>query len=368
VDGVSASVAELEAELTKIEQFFSEFDARMEHMNVIQEETDKWGAYEEWQAKDEELRVQRDRCRKTTEYWELYRQFDDLDKMIGTHGQSIRRIQEKKDLLAHQSRLQRVRLYQQWKKKEAARASVQETFQSMQVRLAMMKKTMQAQHDKMDQIGWYRRHIEEWTTARGVLLALESKFMGDKVSNDGYKEWIYREKVVPLVENEVNRFLSTVESIRLRIRYEKKSLLYFLEDRGNLPTLDKASGYQNFVVSLAMRLALARIGAIGQNVSHLFIDEGFTACDVNNIEKVPQLLRGIMSYGGYRSILIMSHLEQVQEACEARIDIERSGMFSAIRYGEEYPCIALKKDTVPADTTDPAAGVKKRGRPKKTPA
>jgi len=86
-------------------------------------------------------------------------------------------------------------------------------------------------------------------------------------------------------------------------------------------------------------LALTRIGAIGQQLKHLFIDEGFTACDSSNIEKVPMLLKSILEYGKYHSILIMSHMDSVRECTNKMIHIDRKDPFSYIRYGQEYPKI-----------------------------
>jgi DNA repair exonuclease SbcCD ATPase subunit len=160
---------------------------------------------------------------------------------------------------------------------------------------------------------------------------LELLFMGDKVSSDGYKEWIYKNQVIPLVNNEMNAFLNMFEDFTFHMTYEKKNFIYLIEDRGNLPTLDKASGYQNFIIGLAFRIILTRIGAIGQQLKHLFIDEGFTACDSVNIEKVPVLLKSILKYGDYESILIMSHLDSVRECTSIHINIERKEPFSYIR-------------------------------------
>lgn len=160
---------------------------------------------------------------------------------------------------------------------------------------------------------------------------LELLFMGDKVSSDGYKEWIYKNQVIPLINNEMNAFLMMFEDFTFQMTYEKKNFIYMIEDRGNLPTLDKASGYQNFIIGLAFRIILTRIGAIGQQLKHLFIDEGFTACDSVNIEKVPVMLKSILKYGDYESILIMSHLDSVRDCSSIHINIERKDPFSYIR-------------------------------------
>lgn len=161
---------------------------------------------------------------------------------------------------------------------------------------------------------------------------LELLFIGDKVSSDGYKEWIYKNQVIPLINTEMNVFLNMFENFTFHMTYDKKHLIYLIEDRGNFPTLDKASGYQNFIIGLAFRIILTRIGAIGQQLKHLFIDEGFTACDSVNIEKVPALLRSILKYGKYESILIMSHLDSVRDCTSIHINIERKDPFSYIHF------------------------------------
>lgn len=189
---------------------------------------------------------------------------------------------------------------------------------------------------------------------------LDLLFMGDKTQSDGYKEWIYKNQVIPLLNKEMNAFLKMFENFSFEMVYEKKNFIYLVEDRGNKPTLDKASGYQNFIIGLALRIILTRIGAVGQQLKHLFIDEGFTACDSVNIEKVPLLLESILRYGDYESIVLMSHLDSVRECSHINIDIERKDPFSTIQYGLVYPELCI------FNTETGAVVVKKgRGRPKK---
>ena len=190
--------------------------------------------------------------------------------------------------------------------------------------------------------------------SEGVLIAIQGRmkqlqaligiFVGEKGgTSSGFKAWVYKTEVVPLLQNEVNAFLSPLEDFRFVVKYHNGALLYSLNDRGNEPTLDHASGYQRFIVGLAMRIALARIGAVGQNIRHLFMDEGFVACDSINIAKVEIVLRNMMEVGGYRSVLLMSHLDAIREVAHTRIDIRRSenNLFSHITWGKEYP--AFKK-------------------------
>lgn len=348
-----------EIELQKLRAFIVEYDTRVKDIQLIQDENDKWDHFEEWSKTMEEIEERMANVQTIENYWIKYEEFNVLEQQIRIHGDNIERIYEKKRLMDEIEQYDKVIIYHEWQEIRNKLTNVREKIMDSQKKLLMIQNTFDQQKHNIDRVEWMQKRLEEWTNRKGILQQLDVKFIGDKQNGDGYKEWIYRERVVPLVTEEVNRFLSTIENIRLKMTYDRKCFLYFLEDRGNTPTLDKASGYQNFVVGLAMRLALSRIGAVGQNVRHLFIDEGFTACDVANIEKVPSLLQGIMAYGGYHSILLMSHLEQVQEAANMKINIERKGVFSYVRWGSEYPSIELEVPESSGTVT------KKRGRPRK---
>lgn len=194
------------------------------------------------------------------------------------------------------------------------------------------------------------------------LQALIGTFVGEKGGAcSGFKAWVYRTEVVPLLENEVNAFLAPLEDFRFVVRYHNGALLYSLNDRGNQPTLDHASGYQRFIVGLAMRIALARIGAVGQNIRHLFMDEGFVACDSSNIAKVETILHSMMEVGGYRSVLLMSHLDAIREIAQTRIDIRRSedNLFSMIAWGTNYPSFKKNKKMDMAASPKPSTGAKR---------
>lgn len=199
----------------------------------------------------------------------------------------------------------------------------------------------------------------QYTEQIDKIKKLDELLMGDKINGDGYKEWIYKNQVIPLLNNEMNIFLEMFEQFTFEMSYDKNNFIYMLNDRGNKPTLDKSSGYQNFIIGLALRIILTRIGAVGQQLKHLFIDEGFTACDSENIEKVPILLDSILKYGDYHSIILMSHLESVKECIQNTINIKREDPFSYIEYGEQY-----KEVDIYDSSTGNIISKKQRGRPK----
>lgn len=202
--------------------------------------------------------------------------------------------------------------------------------------------------------------MNELQTRLDKLRLLHARFVGDK-ANDGFKMFVYRDKVLPLIQDVVNEFLQTLNSIRLKIRIKNNKFIFLLEDRGSTPTLDHASGYQKFIVNLGMRVALSRIGAVGQNLKHLFLDEGFVACDAENLRKTAGLLREIMTFGGYTSLILMSHLETIRDAAEVHVTITRNedNTSSLLRWGE-------RRTPIPKAATAAIATVAKSGgRPRK---
>ena len=153
-----------------------------------------------------------------------------------------------------------------------------------------------------------------------LLFTLEELFIGSTTC-EGYKEWIYNSHVVPQLQKHINTFLEYIDTIYLEITYSNKVFNYTIHDRGNTPNLNMVSGYQRFIIGLALRMAFAKMGATGQNIKHLFIDEGFVACDIYNLDKVNTILQCLYTYGKYESIMLMSHLDTIRSAADICIDI-----------------------------------------------
>lgn len=204
-----------------------------------------------------------------------------------------------------------------------------------------------------------RKYLKELQTREQQLVELEQWFVGTG-DEDGYKKWMYTAKVIPILQKELNLCLRGIENLRMRIEYEKGAFTYLVEDGDRKPSLDKASGYQNFIISLCMRITLGRIGATRHDMRQLIIDEGFTSCDADNLAKMPEFLRTLLRNKDYDSVLLMSHLDGIRESTTMKIDIQQEGPFSYLRVGEAY-------ETPKAASVEPTAEAPKktRGRPKK---
>ncbi len=76
------------------------------------------------------------------------------------------------------------------------------------------------------------------------------------------------------------------------------------EDNVQIISINQASGFQNFAISTALRLSLFSNKVCDQ----LFIDEGFTACDKDNLSIVPNFLKNLLLIFNNYLILIHNNL------------------------------------------------------------
>lgn len=83
------------------------------------------------------------------------------------------------------------------------------------------------------------------------------------------------------------------------------------------------SGGERFLVSLALALALSRMGGKGGLVATLFIDEGFRSLDAGSLDLAIDALEGLHSQG--RQVGVISHVEAMKDRIPTRIAVRKQG-------------------------------------------
>lgn len=83
------------------------------------------------------------------------------------------------------------------------------------------------------------------------------------------------------------------------------------------------SGGERFLVSLALALALSRMGGKGGLASTLFIDEGFGSLDAASLDLAIDALESLQSQG--RQVGVISHVEAMKERILTRIAVSKQG-------------------------------------------
>lgn len=158
---------------------------------------------------------------------------------------------------------------------------------------------------------------------------------------DGFKSWVYETQLMPMFVRHVNTVIASLcsdQQLALKVKWQESRTgdrvpVWFLDNDCISPPLEKASGFQRFITSFSTRLALNQLGACGITpCTHLFIDEGFTSCDAQNLEKVPNFLKNLIQNGTYTSILLVTHLDAVFRCATKRITINRNGLLRSIQF------------------------------------
>ena len=92
-----------------------------------------------------------------------------------------------------------------------------------------------------------------------------------------------------------------------------------------------------------MRIALGRLGGRGVASKQLIIDEGFVACDDENLVKVHPFLRSMLHR--YSSILLISHVGEIKDCADVAVAVRRSsdGTSSLVRFGAPVGPVVLSK-------------------------
>jgi len=108
--------------------------------------------------------------------------------------------------------------------------------------------------------------------------------------------------------------------------------LHSNKDVKQIISVCQASGFQHFVISMALRISLF-MNKYDIQCSQLFIDEGFVNFDKYNLSIVPSFLKSLLSY--FKSVTIVSHIDLIQDNVDEikEIDYDKKSSVSNMQYG-----------------------------------
>lgn len=142
------------------------------------------------------------------------------------------------------------------------------------------------------------------------------------------KAWLYKEMVAPDIQRKVNEVVQRIEPTlsTICVVNDDGGVSWAVQDRGRQVGPNKASGFQRFLISVAIRVV---IGGMIAPCTLQVVDEGFTACDEMHLQKVPAFLDWLVQQGGIRTVLLVSHLAELKNYVAKRVDINVGHPFVA---------------------------------------
>lgn len=114
-------------------------------------------------------------------------------------------------------------------------------------------------------------------------------------------------------------------------------------DNKQIISINQASGFQHFAISLALRMSLFN----NKNeilCNQLFIDEGFVNFDKYNLSIVPSFLKSLLSY--FNNIILVSHIDLIQDNIDefTEINYNKSTSVSHMNYSKYKKTITKKRN------------------------
>ena len=156
-----------------------------------------------------------------------------------------------------------------------------------------------------------------------------------------FRNWLYKNKIIPLIIHNTNDIINKISNnekdvLSIDVQWnENGTFNWIIDDGNNRPNIEKASGFQKFIISLGVKITLSNIGVSNLQCKQLFIDEGFTSCDKEHLSKVPLFINSLLSL--YDSILLVSHLQQIKDSVSITMSIDRNieKSISTLKYGNK---------------------------------
>ena len=347
---LNTKITELTEEIKDIDDFIKSYEQINETISELDRETELRDKYKIWNDSYILNTKYKTYFETINKIKELRTELNDINNSQQLNTDLIEKVKEYNKIDHECILLERYIIYEH-ANKTLDTINVEETqLNNLREKLTLLKKEESDTIKYNEKVESYTSYYDALINTRTYITILDELFIGTNKSgsendNSGYKEWVYKTHVIPLIQSHINSFLGLIDNISLEIIYTNKTFQYVVHDRNNTPNLSMTSGYQRFIIGLALRIAFAKIGAVGQNIKHLFIDEGFVACDIYNLDKVNMILKAIHTYGGYDSIMLMSHLDSIRSAADVCINIQRvSGQNCGIGLEYSHICFSNAED------------------------
>ena len=184
----------------------------------------------------------------------------------------------------------------------------------------------------------------EWRLAKARVNLLGANGIADKML-DRVRGAVEKAMLVALAE------LGADFEVNLSDKWE-----LVLRNKGNTQwrAIGSASGYQQFAMGLAARLALWRV-TLTPKIDALIIDEGFGTCDAENLQRAVEAIMALAdTVGGPKLLLVATHVAELQAKLDRVLVIERRTGGSKVNNVEDQKQLTAEVATE-EEMADPAA-------------
>ena len=137
--------------------------------------------------------------------------------------------------------------------------------------------------------------------------------------------YILLAKIQPILERKVNDLLTLTTDFTVKFDMTDSKIDIYLDrsiykDKTRNIIINNASGFERFMASLAIRMALLELSNLPK-INFMAIDEGWSSFDTHNINNVSIILDYLTSKFDF--VLTISHLIQIKEHCDIQLSLKK---------------------------------------------
>jgi DNA repair exonuclease SbcCD ATPase subunit len=141
----------------------------------------------------------------------------------------------------------------------------------------------------------------------------------DLLGKNGLIDNIFINEIIPKLQNHINNILGFISDFTINVVYNKGTIQIYKNVGGKQINLMSTSGYEKFIMNIVFRLAMLDLNS-NFKADFFIIDEGFSYCDSENLDKLKVLFEYLRKK--FKWSLIVSHLEEVKGNFDKEIQIQ----------------------------------------------
>lgn len=226
-----------------------------------------------------------------------------------------------------------------WNSTEASLATVR-------VRISELRQQVETQEREETRLRLRLEDLERRQAERRRLQGQEREFAKEKEVYDDLAsafgvrgvQALLVETALPELEEEANALLARMTDNRMHLRLvtqrqtgsgsQQETLDLVIGDEWGTRVYELYSGGETFRINFALRIALSKLLArrAGAEVPVLFIDEGFGSQDATGRDRLVEAISTLWEDPAFHDglILVITHMEEVKEQFDARIEVTKT--------------------------------------------
>ena len=159
------------------------------------------------------------------------------------------------------------------------------------------------------------------------------EFYKNSMDEDGIRKSII-ENTMEILIYQTNQLLNNIVDFRLSFEMNKDSLNIFIDDgHGNARDVALSSGFESFVIDLALRVGFQSICQSGAMSDMCVVDEGWSSISSTNMDNIRRVLDVIATR--YKWIAMITHVDILKTFVTSEISIQKNNdNVSCLRYGK----------------------------------